>query len=301
MTLETVSQCNDFFSVRTLNPLVSVIRLPTAKDVPGQLKFGFNALFIREKTDFQPACLGRKECDFNDGTLVALQPNTQFDPCIWESGKEKVGGLLLCFHNRLFNPFSKGKMSTRYSFFRYGIDESLQLSLRERITLEKEIDDIENELCWGFDEFSCTILAERIRLLLDYVSRFHKRQFILRHDRNQKLVNRTDQWIEDFFSSGKARYAPLPTARDFAGMCGCTPDYFNDLLKHETGKYTDDYVNLKRISFAEVQLRKGDRDIKDVAADLGFPTDLVFCSLFKKLRGESPENILSKSGTGFLN
>lgn len=301
MTLETVSQCNDFFSVRTLNPLVSVIRLPTAKDVPGQLQFGFNALFIREKTDFQPACLGRKECDFNDGTLVALQPNTQFDPCIWESGKEKVGGLLLCFHNRLFNPFSKGKMSTRYSFFRYGIDESLQLSLRERITLEKEIDDIENELCWGFDEFSCTILAERIRLLLDYVSRFHKRQFILRHDRNQKLVNRTDQWIEDFFSSGKARYAPLPTARDFAGMCGCTPDYFNDLLKHETGKYTDDYVNLKRISFAEVQLRKGDRDIKDVAADLGFPTDLVFCSLFKKLRGESPENILSKSGTGFLN
>lgn len=301
MTLETVSQCNDFFSVRTLNPLVSVIRLPTAKDVPGQLQFGFNALFIREKTDFQPACLGRKECDFNDGTLVALQPNTQFDPCIWESGKEKVGGLLLCFHNRLFNPFSKGKMSTRYSFFRYGIDESLQLSLRERITLEKEFDDIENELCWGFDEFSCTILAERIRLLLDYVSRFHKRQFILRHDRNQKLVNRTDQWIEDFFSSGKARYAPLPTARDFAGMCGCTPDYFNDLLKHETGKYTDDYVNLKRISFAEVQLRKGDRDIKDVAADLGFPTDLVFCSLFKKLRGESPENILSKSGTGFLN
>lgn len=301
MTLETVSQCNDFFSVRTLNPLVSVIRLPTAKDVPGQLQFGFNALFIREKTDFQPACLGRKECDFNDGTLVALQPNTQFDPCIWESGKEKVGGLLLCFHNRLYNPFSKGKMSTRYSFFRYGIDESLQLSLRERITLEKEIDDIENELCWGFDEFSCTILAERIRLLLDYVSRFHKRQFILRHDRNQKLVNRTDQWIEDFFSSGKARYAPLPTARDFAGMCGCTPDYFNDLLKHETGKYTDDYVNLKRISFAEVQLRKGDRDIKDVAADLGFPTDLVFCSLFKKLRGESPENILSKSGTGFLN
>lgn len=301
MTLETVSQCNDFFSVRTLNPLVSVIRLPTAKDVPGQLQFGFNALFIREKTDFQPACLGRKECDFNDGTLVALQPNTQFDPCIWESGKEKVGGLLLCFHNRLFNPFSKGKMSTRYSFFRYGIDESLQLSLRERITLEKEIDDIENELCWGFDEFSCTILAERIRLLLDYVSRFHKRQFILRHDRNQKLVNRTDQWIEDFFSSGKARYAPLPTARDFAGMCGCTPDYFNDLLKHETGKYTDDYVNLKRISFAEVQLRKGDRDIKDVAADLGFPKDLVFCSLFKKLRGESPENILSKSGTGFLN
>lgn len=301
MTLETVSQCNDFFSVRTLNPLVSVIRLPTAKDVPGQLQFGFNALFIREKTDFQPACLGRKECDFNDGTLVALQPNTQFDPCIWESGKEKVGGLLLCFHNRLFNPFSKGKMSTRYSFFRYGIDESLQLSLRERITLEKEIDDIENELCWGFDEFSCTILAERIRLLLDYVSRFHKRQFIFRHDRNQKLVNRTDQWIEDFFSSGKARYAPLPTARDFAGMCGCTPDYFNDLLKHETGKYTDDYVNLKRISFAEVQLRKGDRDIKDVAADLGFPTDQVFCSLFKKLRGESPENILSKSGAGFLN
>lgn len=301
MTLETVSQCNDFFSVRTLNPLVSVIRLPTAKDVSGQLQFGFNALFIREKTDFQPACLGRKECDFNDGTLVALQPNTQFDPCIWESGKEKVGGLLLCFHNRLFNPFSKGKMSTRYSFFRYGIDESLQLSLRERITLEKEIDDIENELCWGFDEFSCTILAERIRLLLDYVSRFHKRQFILRHDRNQKLVNRTDQWIEDFFSSGKARYAPLPTARDFAGMCGCTPDYFNDLLKHETGKYTDDYVNLKRISFAEVQLRKGDRDIKDVAADLGFPTDQVFCSLFKKLRGESPENILSKSGAGFLN
>ena len=301
MILETVSQCNDFFSVRTLNPLASVIRLPAVKDIPGQLQFGFNALLVRGRTDFQPTCLGRKECDFSDGALVALQPNVQVDPCIWESGKEKADGLLLCFHNRLFNPCLKGKMSTRYSFFRYGIDESLQLSLRERITLEKEIDDIENELCWGFDDFSCTILAERIRLLLDYVSRFHKRQFILRHDRNQKLVNRADQWIEDFFRSGKARYVPLPTARDFAGMFGCTSDYFNDLLKHETGKCTEDYVNSKRISFAVVQLRKGDRDIKDVAADLGFPTDQVFCSLFRKLRGESPEDILSKSGAEFLN
>lgn len=102
--------------------------------------------------------------------------------------------------------------------------------------MERKLFEIEEELYWEVDEYSNVILAERIRLLLNYISRFYKRQFILRHDDNQDVTNRTDEWLDKYFCSGKVRYMPLPTTLDFAGMFGCSPGYFNDLLKHETGK-----------------------------------------------------------------
>lgn len=73
-------------------------------------------------------------------------------------------------------------------------------------------------------------------------------------------------------------------------MFGCSPDYFNDLPKHETGKNAEGYINLKRIARAENLLKQGIMRVGEVAAELGFSTDAAFLVLFKKLRGEMPES-----------
>ena len=123
--------------------------------------------------------------------------------------------------------------------------------------LEGEMDGIEAELDWGIDEYCYSILSGRIRLLLDYASRFYRRQFIIRHDENQAMLNRTDRQLNAFFRAGRARYERLPSAEDFAGVFGCSPAYFNDLLKHETGKDTARYVAFRELSCAGEALCRG--------------------------------------------
>ena len=299
MIARTVPQCNKLFAARTPHPLVSIIRLPDAAEIPDLLQFGFHSIWLKKWPGQAPACFGGKECDFSEKTLVALQAGAPVSRELWESKAGRSEDMLLCFHSSLFDPLKTGN-EARYAFFRYRTDESLHLSQREQAIVQRELFEIEEELYWGIDEYSHTILAERIRLLLDYVSRFYRRQFILRHDDNRSVVERTCEWLDEFFGSGKARYMPLPTARDFAGLFDCSADYFNDLLKHETGKNAEDYVNFRRISRAAYLLKQGIMRVEEVAAELGFSTGSAFCALFRKLRGEMPERLIVGSVSGLL-
>ena len=286
MTVKTITQWDSLLSVKTPNPLVNLIRLSEATGLPECFQLGFHTLWLGQWGGQTSACLGCRECDFNEKTLVALPSGKCVDRKLGHCLSGKPEGLLLCFHSSVFHPLKAGKEGGDYSFFRYKTSESLHLSLREQVILEREMSGIEAELHWGIDEYTYTILAERIRLLLDYVSRFYKRQFILRHDENQRIVNETDRQLEDFFSSGSARYVPLPVLSDLAAQFGCSAAYLDDLFRHETGKGTEDYINLKRISMAGRMLKQSSLSVEETAAVLGFPTTQEFCALFRKLKGE---------------
>ena len=67
------------------------------------------------------------------------------------------------------------------------------------------MDDLEEELRWGIDECSRAILGDRMGLLLDYVARFYKRQFITRREVEADWLGATDTWLEQFF--GRDRLA----------------------------------------------------------------------------------------------
>ncbi len=300
LTIHTVSRCNRFFATETRHPLVSVIRLSEGADIPESVRFGFYTLWLKEWTGgICPSCFGQKACDFNDGTLIPLQPGR---PAVPELSKDSNGtGRLLCFQASVFDPLTLRKGSDNYSFFRYRPEESLHLSRREREILEREMDGIEMELNWGVDECSRTILAQRIRLTLDYALRFYRQQFILRHAENQELVNRTDLELEAFFRSGRARSVQIPAAKEFAGLFGCSEAYFNDLLKQETGKRTPDYVQCKRIAFARELLRQGRSSVEEVAAQLGFRGDPAFCALFRRLAEMPPQGSFRQSDAHPLN
>lgn len=293
MIVNTITQCNRIFSAKTPNPLVSVIRLSDLKEAPDLLQFGFYTIWLKQWKVDTPSCFGKKNCDFCDNTLVPLRPGTSIHRELLECNISKSEGILLCFHTSIFNPCRIEECAHDYSFFKYRIDESLHLSFREQQIIEREIFSIEEELYWGIDEHSYTILAERIKLLLDYITRFYKRQFILRHDDNMEMVNETEALLSEFFYSGKAQNLPLPTLENLAEQFDVSPVYLNDLLKYETGKDFENYINYKRISIAENLLKNKDRNVQEVAAILGFPTDNEFCILFKRLGGNSPGSVTS--------
>lgn len=241
----------------------------------------FLYLVAKGKNTTEHIGLGWKECDFADGTLVALKPGTVAGQELWEDNYSQTRSLLLCFHSSLLEWPKKD--CEEYTFLNYRENEALHLSLRERTTLEHEINALEEELNWGIDEYSYPIIGGRIRLLLDYITRFYKRQFITRHDTGQEWVCQAEKWLDTFFKSGKAQHTALPTSETFAKHMNCSPAYFNDLMKCETGKDVNHYVCLKRISLAETMLKKGERSTEDIAVQLGFPTSDDFCTLFKKL------------------
>lgn len=279
--IKTITQCNRLFGTPTLHPLVSVIH-PTCSDLLSEaMRLGFYTLWLKEKTQRNISAFGWKECDFADGTLVALKPGTVAGRELWEDNYSQTRNLLLCFHSSLLEWTQKD--CEEYTFLNYRENEALHLSLRERTTLEHEINALEEELNWGIDEYSYPIIGGRICLLLDYITHFYKRQFITRHDMGQEWVCQAEKWLDTFFKSGKAQHTALPTSETFAKHMNCSPAYFNDLMKCETGKDVNHYVCLKRISLAETMLKKGERSTEDIAVQLGFPTSDDFCTLFKKL------------------
>ena len=69
---------------------------------------------------------------------------------------------------------------------------------------------------------------------------------------------------------------------------GLSAAYFDDLLKHETGMGTEEYVELKRLDIAREQLSRTGRSVAEIAGGLGYPSAQYFSSLFKKITGLAP-------------
>lgn len=288
LAVGTITGCNKLFAAKTPYPLISLIRLDRAAEVPEAIRFGFYTVWLKGwSASCCPRRFGQESYDFHEAMLLPLPPGKKADCELWccdESGYRE--GVLLGIHTSVMESIRAQRDPGAYSFFAYRENEALHLSQREKGVLETEMEGIGKELGWGIDEYSHTILCDRILLLLDYVARFYRRQFITRHEANRSRIERLDRWLDDFFDSGQARHRELPTAETLARTEDCSPAYLDDLLRHETGKNTSGYVRLKQIARAEKWLKQGGRTVNEVASELGFPSGAAFCALFQQLQDE---------------
>lgn len=269
-----------------------VARMPAAA-IAERMGAGFRALWVTGLSGACPPAFGRRGCDFCDGTLVPVGSPEALRGAAWRAAGGE--GCLICFHPSLAAPADAAGMCGR-TFFGYGADESLHMSRRETAAIEREAGAIADVLRHAADSRTYALLGERIALLLDCVSRFYERQFILRHDDNRALVRRADGLLEDMFRSGRVRCGELPSAAAFAAEFGCSAAYFDDMLKHETGKRTEEYVELKRLEYAVRLLGRGGRSAETVAAELGLPVCRTFCALLEKLCCAAPEDSVCGCG-----
>lgn len=274
----TVCICNRMFSEHTLHPLASVINLskPCREQ---QLSLDCYAVMITDSLPYG-ACCEPCNCDYAAATVTFAPPGEHIE------AEGELNGRLLLFHPDLTKAESLGTKMPGYTFFYYHNDnEALHLSVREKRLLERCTDFIDEELHWGIDRFSRTLLCNKIELLLNYCLRFYERQFILRHDINHDTISKISERIDNYLLSGCAATKGLPRPDAVAAWAGHSEPYTSDMLHNETGFTTAEYVEKRRMDVARHMLTCSSLSISDIAHRLGFACKSTFCRLFEQCNG----------------
>ena len=178
---------------------------------------------------------GRQRYDYRKGSVVCLAPGQVIG--IEDTGEVfQPRGWALCFDPELIYGTSLGRSIKDYSYFSYEVNEALHLSERERALFIDCLGKIQQELEHSIDKLSKRLIATNIELLLDYCLRFYERQFITREPINRDLLTRFESLLDNYFSSGRAQNAGLPTVKYCASELCLSSGYFGDLIKKETVK-----------------------------------------------------------------
>ena len=287
LNIKTVTEYNEMLGVETLHPLVSVIDLSKAKPMKHMRHtFSFYTVYLKDEKNCE-LIYGRQRYDYRKGSVVCLAPGQVIG--IEDTGEVfQPQGWALCFDPELIYGTSLGRSIKDYSYFSYEVNEALHLSERERSLFVDCLGKIQQELEHSIDRLSKRLIATNIQLLLDYCLRFYERQFITRKPINRDLLTRFETLLDNYFISGKAQSAGLPTVRYCANELCLSPGYFSDLIKKETGKSAQAYIQLKLMDVAKEHLLDTKKSISQISCELGFQYPQHFTRLFKKLADMTP-------------
>jgi len=67
-------------------------------------------------------------------------------------------------------------------------------------------------------------------------------------------------------------------------------NYFGDLIKKETGKTAQEYIQAKVIDLAKDKMANLEKSVNEIAFELGFKYPQHFTRLFKQRVGQSPSH-----------
>ena len=278
--LDTVDQYNRLFGLETLHPLVSVIDLSKADLSPHtDIKFDFYTILLSE-CKCEAYMYGHQYYDFSDGTLLCLSPGESIN--MKENSKNFPSkGWILAFHPDLICGTPLGLHIHNYTFFSYLPEEALHISLREKQIILEFMDKINQELERCIDRHSKKIVSKYIELLLDYCVRFYERQFITREEINNDVLVRFEQLLNGYMDSGKASQHGIPTVKYFADKICLSSNYLGDLVKSETGKTAQEFIQLKMVNVAKNALIDPNLNTKQIAEILGFQHPQHFMRFLK--------------------
>jgi len=104
------------------------------------------------------------------------------------------------------------------------------------------------------------------------------------------VLTRFEALLDNYFLSDKAQQEGLPTVRYCASELCLSPNYFGDLIKKETGKSAQEYIQLKVMDIAKERILNPEKSISQIAYELGFQYPQHFTRLFKKVVGQTPND-----------
>lgn len=289
LQLETIEQHNDYIGVETRHPLVNVVegsKIP--HPIPhARKRVGMYVVFLKELKCTDNLTYGRRSYDFQENTMVFIAPGQVFGSHA-DGSTYKGSGWCLMFHPELLRGTQLGRHIKDYTFFSYDVNEALHLSLQERETIIDCLKKIDDEINNGNDRHSNIIIASAIELLLNYCTRFYDRQFITRKKVNKDILTHFEELLDNYFTSDKPKRLGTPTVAWCADQLHLSPNYFGDLIKKETGKSAQEYVQHKIMNTAKEMLAQTDKTISEIAYCLGYQYPQYFSRAFKKCIGMTP-------------
>ncbi|MDE3144886.1 MAG: helix-turn-helix transcriptional regulator [Bacteroidota bacterium] len=284
---ETINDYNIFNNNKTLHPLVSVVDLSKAAPRQGsRMYFGFYTIFLKD-VKCGDIHYGRHTYDYQEGTLVFLAPG-QVAGMNNNGETYQPKGYALVFHPDLIHGTSLGRHINDYSFFEYQSNEALHLSDRERKIILDCLSKIEYELQQTIDKHSKKLIVANIELFLDYCIRFYDRQFITRDKAHHGILEKFETFLNNYYQSEKPQTIGLPSVTICASELNLSASYFGDLIKKETGRTAQEYIQMKVIDVAKEKIFDQSKSVSQIAYELGFKYPQHFTRLFKQRVGISP-------------
>ncbi len=285
---ETITGYNVFNNNETLHPLVSVVDL--AKAAPRQasnMYYGFYTVFLKDVIcgDLR---YGKNTYDYQEGTLVFIAPGQVVSVETQGGAFYQPKGYALVFHPDMIHGTPLGKHIQEYTFFGYHSNEALHISERERKIVLDCFSKIEYELEHAIDKHSKRLIVSTIEMLLNYCIRFYDRQFITRDTVHKGILERFEGLLNGYFLTDKPHTIGLPSVAYCAGELHLSASYFGDLVKKETGKTAQDYIQSKVIDVAKEKIFEPGKSVSEIAYELGFKYPQHFTRLFKQKVGQSP-------------
>lgn len=295
LNMDSVDLYNKLYGLETLNPLVSVVDLNKATRVMdyNRWNYGIYALYLK----MEKACdirYGRQHYDYQEGTVVCFAPGQTAEITL-TTDRVQMNVLGILFHPDLLRGTSLGRDIKKYTFFSYEANEALHTSGEERDILMDLLKIIQMELEHGVDKHSRTLLVNHIELLLNYCMRFYERQFTTRSKVNSDVLTRFERLLDEYFEGEQAEQDGLPTVRYFADKLCLSPNYFGDMLKKETGKTPQEYIQEKVVELAKERMTDSRETVSRIAYSLGFQYPQHLCRLFKKRVGCTPNEFRSRN------
>ena len=287
--IDTVRDYNNLFGVETRHPLVNVLEGTQVSHPVRHCRknFGLYVIFLKDLKCAESLKYGRKEYDYQENTLVFVSPGQVLgNP---DDGTTfKVEGWCLYFSPDLLRGTQLGQHMKDYTFFSYAVDEALHLSKQERQTIIDCMMKIDEEINTGADKHSNLIITSAIELLLNYCVRFYDRQFITRKKANKDTLSLFEELLDGYFASEKPQSYGTPTVAYCAEQLHLSANYFGDLIKKETGKSAQEYIQRKTMDTAKTMLAESEKTISEIAYCLGYQYPQYFSRAFKKVEGCTP-------------
>lgn len=289
---ENIHDYNVFNQKETLHPLVSVIDL--SKAAPRQasnMYFGFYTVFLKD-VKCGDLRYGRAMYDYQEGTLVFIAPGQVVT--VDSSGETyQPKGYALVYHPDLIHGTSLHRHIQDYTYFSYQSNEALHLSERERKLVLDCFSKIAHELEHAVDKHSKRLIVSNIEMLLNYCIRFYDRQFITREKAHTGILEKFEQLLTGYYQSNKPQTLGLPSVAHFARELNLSAGYFGDLIKRETGKTAQEYIQTKVIDVAKGMVFDKSKSVSEIAYELGFKYPQHFTRLFKQKVGQAPNEYRS--------
>lgn len=284
---ETVNEYNVFNNNETLHPLVSVVDLSKADPRSGSLMyFGFYTIFLKD-VKCGDLHYGRHTYDYQEGTLVFIAPG-QVAGIKGNTKMYQPKGYALIFSSDLIHGTPLGEHIKDYTFFTYQSNEALHISERERKIVLDCFSKIAYELEHAIDIHSKNLIVSNIELFLNYCVRFYDRQFITRDKVHKGILERLETLLNTYFQTDKPQIVGLPSVAYCANELHLSAGYFGDLVKKETGKTAQKYIQMKVIDAAKERIFDLNKSVSEIAYELGFKYPQHLTRLFKQKTGMTP-------------
>lgn len=228
---------------------------------------------------------GQDYYDYDDGSMLFTAPNQLVGTTEYNSN---TYAYLLLIHPDFLLGYPLAKKIKQYGYFSYSMNEALHLSSQEREIILSVYKIMEQEINARVDEFSQEVIVSQIDLLLSYVNRFYKRQFITRKGVNNDVLQKTEAILDDYFNTQQTLNKGIPTVQFLSEQLHLSPGYISDLLRSQIGQNAQQYIHLKLIEKAKERLSTTHLTVSEIAFELGFEHPQSFSKLFKSKTKLSP-------------